>query len=196
MKDLMIISKSVPGTVSFENFSEVKVGLQAYVSETYSDINYDRDGIEVAVLHQDELKKMRDAVTKKQKEIEKVYSAPYVEVEKMLKELVDIIDAPYKSAKAYVDKAYAVEKQQKIMKYARDKAVSLGEMGERIVNSPAFYNEKWNLKGSKDKAIQDEIDGIFTNGVLVCTNCGAELEIEDDEIKEFDGKYIERDMGE
>lgn len=114
----------------------------------------------------------------------------------MLKELVDIIDAPYKSAKAYVDKAYAVEKQQKIMKYARDKAVSLGEMGERIVNSPAFYNEKWNLKGSKDKAIQDEIDGIFTNGVLVCTNCGAELEIEDDEIKEFDGKYIERDMGE
>lgn len=74
MKDLMIISKSVPGTVSFENFSEVKVGLQAYVSETYSDINYDRDGVEVAVLHQDELKKMRDVVTKKQKEIEKAYS--------------------------------------------------------------------------------------------------------------------------
>lgn len=165
MKDLMIISKSVPGTVSFENFSEVKVGLQAYVSETYSDINYDRDGIEVAVLHQDELKKMRDAVTKKQKEIEKVYSAPYVEVEKMLKELVDIIDAPYKNAKAYVDKAYVVEKQQKIMKYARDKAVSLGEISERIVNSPAFYNERWNLKGSKDKAIYDEIDEIFKRAV-------------------------------
>lgn len=36
----------------------------------------------------------------------------------------------------------------------------------------------------------------LANGVLVCTNCGAELEIEDDEIKEFDGKYIERDTEE
>lgn len=165
MKDLMIISKSVPGTVSFENFGEVKAGLQAYVSETYCDVNYDRDGIEVAILHQDELKKMRDVVTKKQKEIEKAYSAPYIEVEKMLKELVEIIDVPYKSAKAYVDKAYVVEKQQKLMKYARDKAASFGEMGERIVNSPAFYNERWNLKGSKDKAIQDEIDEIFKRAV-------------------------------
>ncbi|MBP3338388.1 MAG: DUF1351 domain-containing protein [Lachnospiraceae bacterium] len=165
MKDLMIISKSVPGTVSFENFDDVKAGLQAYVSETYRDVNYDRDGIEIAVSHQDELKKMRDVVTKKQKEIEKVYSAPYIEVEKMLKELVEIIDAPYKSAKAYVDKTYVIEKQQKIMKYARDKATSFGEMGERIVNSPAFYNERWNLKGSKDKAIQDEIDEIFKRAV-------------------------------
>ena len=161
MKELMIISKSIPGTVDFENFDEVRAELQAYVSKTYNDVNYDRDGIEIAITHQDELKKMRDVVTKKQKEIEKAYSAPYIEVEKMLKELVDIIDAPYKNAKAYVDNAYVVEKHQKIMKYARDKAVSLGEIGERIVNSPAFYNDKWNLKGAKDKAIQHEIDGIF-----------------------------------
>ena len=121
----MIISKSIPGTVDFENFDEVRAELQAYVSKTYNDVNYDRDGIEIAITHQDELKKMRDVVTKKQKEIEKAYSAPYIEVEKMLKELVDIIDAPYKNAKAYVDNAYVVEKHQKIMKYARDKAVSI-----------------------------------------------------------------------
>ena len=34
------------------------------------------------------------------------------------------------------------------------------------------------------------------NHVLVCTKCGAELEIDDDEIEEFDGECIEEDTEE
>lgn len=163
MRNLNIISTSTPGIVTFDNFQEVKMNLVSYVQEKYENVDYDEEGIKIATADCDELKKMRDVVTKKQKEIEKLYSAPYVTVEKMLKELVEIIDVPYKRAKAYVDITFENEKRTSIMEYAKNKADVLGELGQKIIESPMFFNKKWTNKTTSEKSIHDEIDNIIQN---------------------------------
>jgi len=163
MENLTIISTSTPGVVTFDNFQEVKINLLSYIQEKYEGKNYDEEGIRCATANRDELKKMRDVVTKKQKEIEKIYSAPYVNVEKLLKELVEIIDVPYKQAKTYVDTTLENEKRNSIMNYARTKADVLGELGQKVIESPVFFNKKWTNKTTSEKSIHDEIDNIIQN---------------------------------
>lgn len=163
MENLTIISTSTPGIVTFDNFQDVKMTLETYIQETFEGVDYDIEGIKIATADRDELKKMRDVVTKKQKEIEKVYSAPYVSVEKMLKDLVQIIDVPYKRAKTFVDSTLENEKRASVMDYAVRKAETLGEVGLKIVESPAFFNKKWTNKTTSEKSIHDEIDMIIQN---------------------------------
>ena len=67
----------------------------------------------------------------------------------MLKELVEIIDVPYKRAKTYVDITLENEKRASVMAYAKDKAEVLGELGQKIIESPAFFNKKWFLLHSR-----------------------------------------------
>lgn len=105
MNELIINASQTPGIVTFENYEEVKASLQTYKKDTFAGADYEMDGIEIATADYEELKKMRDIVTKKQKELEKAYSAPYVTVEAMLKEIVSIIDVPYKKAKTFVETA-------------------------------------------------------------------------------------------
>lgn len=163
MDNFTIISTSTPGIVTFDNFQEIKSNLETYVYEEFGDVDYEKMGIKIATADRDKLKKMRDVVTKKQKEIEKIYSAPYVSVENMLKELVEIIDVPYKNAKAYVDNALENEKRASVMEYAKSKAGMLGELGTKIIESPAFFNKKWINKTTSEKSIHDEIDTIIQN---------------------------------
>lgn len=163
MENFTIISTSTPGIVTFDNFIEVKRELEGYIQETFEGLNYENEGIDIAKADCDELKKLRDTITKKQKEIEKIYAAPYVSVEKMLKELVEIIDIPYKRAKTYVDNTLENEKRKSVMAYAKNKAELLGELGQKIIESPAFFNKKWTNKTTSEKSIHDEIDIIIQN---------------------------------
>jgi hypothetical protein len=163
MENFNIVSNSVPGVVTFDNFEDVKSRLQIYIQDTFENIDYETEGLDIAMADCDELKKMRDTISKKQKEIEKIYSAPYLSVEKMLKELIGIIDTPYKRAKTYVDEALANEKFQSVMTFAQEKAEALGDVGKKIIESPAFFNKKWLNKTTTEKSIHDEIDAIIQN---------------------------------
>lgn len=161
MNDLVILANQTPGIVTFENYEEVKTSLQTYINETFAEIDYDKEGLEIASADYEELKKMRDVVTKKQKELEKAYSAPYVTVETMLKEIVSIIDVPYKKAKTFVDTAEKTQKKNEVMKYAEEKASEYGEVGKKIIESQAFFNSSWANKSTSAKSIHDAIDGIL-----------------------------------
>jgi DNA polymerase III epsilon subunit family exonuclease len=157
MKELMIVANQKPGQVTFENFAEVKNELQKYIKESFASVDYSVEGIDAAKTDRDDLKRLRDGVTKKQKELKEAYSAPYVAVEKMLVELVDIIDEPYKRAKVYVDNNEKTQKQEEIMAFAQKQAEQYGNVGEKIIESPAFFNKDWLLKKYTVKKYQDEI---------------------------------------
>ena len=73
MDNLIIVANQTPGVVTFDNYDEVKSNLQQYISENFDTANYDETGVEAANSDYEELKKMRDVVTKKQKELEKAY---------------------------------------------------------------------------------------------------------------------------
>lgn len=166
MNELIINASQTPGIVTFENYVEVKASLQTYIKDTFAGADYEMDGIEIATADYEELKKMRDIVTKKQKELEKAYSAPYVTVEAMLKEIISIIDVPYKKAKAFVDTAEKSQKKNEIMRYAMQKASEYGDVGRKIIESPAFFNNSWANKSTSVKSIHDSVDSILNQAVM------------------------------
>ena len=161
MDELVILANQTPGIVTFENYEEIKESLQTYINETFADTDYEKEGFEIASADYKELKKMRDVVTKKQKELEKAYSAPYVTVETMLEEIVSIIDVPYKKAKTFVDTEEKKQKKKSVMKYAESKALKYGEVGKKIIESPAFFNSIWVNKSTSVKSIHEAIDTIL-----------------------------------
>lgn len=166
MNELVILTSQTPGVVTFENYEEVKLSLQTYINDTFANMDYESEGFEVASADYEELKKMRDVVTKKQKELEKAYSAPYVTVEAMLKEIISIIDVPYKKAKAFVDTAEKSQKKNEIMRYAMQKASEYGDVGRKIIESPAFFNNSWANKSTSVKSIYDSIDSIINQAAM------------------------------
>lgn len=166
MNELIIHASQTPGVVTFENYEEVKSSLQTYINDMFANVDYESEGFEVASADYEELKKMRDVVTKKQKELEKAYSAPYVAVEAMLKEIVSIIDGPYKKAKTFVDSAEKSQKKNEIMRYAMQKASEYGDVGRKIIESPTFFNNSWANKSTSVKSIHDSIDSILNQAVM------------------------------
>ena len=166
MNELIIHASQTPGVVTFENYKEVKASLQTYINDKFTGMDYESEGLEVASVDYEELKKMRDVVTKKQKELEKAYSAPYVTVEAMLKEIVSIIDVPYKKAKTFVDTAEITQKKNEVMQYAEQKAGEYGDVGRKVIESPAFFNSSWANKSTSVKSIHDSIDSILNQAVM------------------------------
>ena len=102
MERFDIIATQTPGIIQFSNYEEVKNALSEYVS-AFTDIDYDSEGIEAAERDSKELKTHKDTITKVKKEINNAYSAPYVEIEKKLDELINMLDIPFRAAKSYVD---------------------------------------------------------------------------------------------
>lgn len=161
MQELIITTSQTPGIVTFDNYEEVRDKLSRYINEKFAITDYTADDLEVAVEDVAELKALRKIVTDKKKELEKAYSAPYVVVEGMLDELIDIIDEPYKRAQSFVKTAEKAKKTQDIMNYAVLKAQEYGTIGMKTVESPAFFKDEWLLAKYKAKNYQDEIDAIL-----------------------------------
>lgn len=161
MNKFELITTQQPGIVTFDNYELIKENLTRYVSESFENVDYNIRGYEAAKADRDELKQTKDIITKTTKELKAAYSAPYVEIENKLNELAEILDGPYKKAKAFVDETEAVQKKEAVIKYAYEKAAELGEVGLKVVNSNAFFNEKWLNKTFTVKKYQDEIDSII-----------------------------------
>lgn len=163
--ELRLVTTQTPGIVKFENYEEVRTALQEYINDNFTNASYDIIGLDDACFDLQELKKLKDVVTKKQKELKSAYTAPYITVETMLNELVTIIDVPYKKAKSYVEAAQKQQKKYDVMEYAKKKANEYGEVGKRIIESPAFFDDKWANKSTSAKSIHDAIDTIFQQAV-------------------------------
>lgn len=170
MNELIINANQIPGIVTFDNYEEVKTKLEKYIESTFSEVDYEVEGLEVATADYEELKKMRDTVTKKQKDLKKAYAAPFEIVDKMLSEIVSIIDVPYKRAYSFVDTAGKTAKKEEVMKYAYAQAEQYGDVGKRIVESPAFYNNSWSTKSASVKGIHDAINRIIQQAVTDVNN--------------------------
>ena len=157
MKELQIITSAIPEPLAFDNFEEVKKYLNTYVKQRYELIDYNIEGYKVAEADKKELEKLKKVIATKKKEIK----APYASVEKMLEELEDIIKVPLKVAKDYMAEIDKENKRKKIMAYAEEKAQVLGIMADKVLASPAFFDNKWLNKTTSEKTIYDTIDSII-----------------------------------
>ena len=88
MNELIISAYGVPGSVTFDNYEEVKGALQTIIESHFEGVDYDEEGLDAAVEDAAYLKQLDKAIKDKKKELKEAYSAPFVEVEAKLDELL------------------------------------------------------------------------------------------------------------
>ena len=158
--DLIVLAEQEPGIVIFHNYEELREAIEKGVAY-YSDFEYSIENIDVAKANRDELKKVKKCLEDKKKEIEEAYTAPYVDVDAKLTELIDMVKIPFKIADDFIKNAEKEMKRREILAYAAKKAEALGERAEKIIDSPAFFNPKWLNATYREKQWKGDIETII-----------------------------------
>ncbi|MCR5202658.1 MAG: DUF1351 domain-containing protein [Lachnospiraceae bacterium] len=154
---IIINASQVPGQVTFSNYEEIKSYLEQGLS-VYKTTQYTTDNIEDAKKDLDELKSIKKKLTDKKKEIENAYTEPYVDVKEKLDELINLVKEPFDIIDKFIKNYEKENKRIEIMEYARTKGAELGEYANKVVDSNAFFNDKWLNKTTSMKKIREAID--------------------------------------
>lgn len=161
-KSILVLADQQPGEISFHNYEELKAAIVSGV-QRYKDTVYLPEQIADAKADIKNLKAVKKKISDKKKELEEAYSAPFQDVKAKLDELIGLIDEPLKMIDQFVKVEEAAAKQSQISAYAKSKATVLGEYAEKVLESPAFTNPKWNNATFTAKKWQDEIDEKIQN---------------------------------
>lgn len=167
MKNLEIVLAQQPGVVTFSNFEEVKSALNKKLS-IYKNVIYTVDTIDSARKDKEELKALKKPLDTVKKEIKEAYSKPYEEFASMIDELVDMIKVPLGVAETFIKEHDDDAKKQEILRYAKERAdfLGLGHLGDKIIQSVAFFNPKWLNASCKTKQWREGVDGILSQATL------------------------------
>lgn len=158
---LVVLAEQEPGVVLFHNYEILRAELERGL-EYYNGFEYSVENIDIAIANRDELKKVKKVLEEKKKEIEAAYTAPYVDVEAKLVELIEMVKVPFKIADDFIKTAEKETKRQEILAFARKKAEVLGEYTDKILESPAFFNSKWLNATYRAKQWQGDIENIVS----------------------------------
>lgn len=159
MEELSLVTRQEPGVLSLDNFEELKAYLSNQL-QFYKNIAYTEDNIKEAKKDKAALNKLKRTIEDRRKEMKKIYMEPYTIVEGQAKELVALIDEPLSMISAFisgVDQAVKAEKRAEITRYFYRHAAPLGELAESVLNSPAFFDPKWENKTTKVQVWQDGV---------------------------------------
>ena len=158
---LVVLADQTPGIVLFHNYEALKSELERGLVY-YNSCEYSLDNFDAAVANRDELKKVKKLLEGKKKEIETAYTAPYVDVEAKLSELIEMVKIPFKIADDFIKGAEKEIKRREIMDFAVQKAEVLGEHAEKILESPSFFNARWLNATYRTKQWQGDIESIVS----------------------------------
>lgn len=159
MDILELVTIEEPGISSVENFEDLKNQLELNLAK-YKAIVYTPESYKEAKKDKNELMRLKRAIDSKRKEIKAVYMAPYLETEAKIKELIALIDEPIRLINAFlaeIDDAEKAERHNQIVSFYRQHSVNLNDMADRLLESPCFYESKWDNKSTGVKAWQDEV---------------------------------------
>ena len=159
-KSLVVLAEQEPGIVLFHNYESLKFELEKGLTY-YSSFEYSIENIDVAMTNRDELKKVKKFLEDKKKEIETAYKAPYDDVAAKLSELIDMVKVPFKIADNFISAIEKENKRRDIFTFAKKKSAFLGEYADRIIESPAFFDEKWLNASCGTKKWQKDIEIII-----------------------------------
>ena len=164
MDNLQLFSRQQPGQVSIDNFQELKTALAA-VLERYQSMVYTEDRLADAKADKKELTRLRGDIDGRRTEIKRAYLAPYQDFEAQVKELLAMVDEPLGEVKAFISEMESREKaakRQEIAVYFFRRSGALGGLAEQVLNSPAFFDEKWLNRSTSAKTWQTAVDEKIT----------------------------------
>lgn len=159
--EITVSAEQTPGLVTFDNYEQVKAALENGLS-LYKGMVYAPEQIDSAKEDRKQLKALKKRLADKEKELEAAYTLPFQDVKAKLDELIGMIDEPLKIIDSFIKTEESAAKRRELDAYARKKAAQLGDYAERVLNSPAFKNPKWENATYTVKKCHDEIDGIIS----------------------------------
>ena len=163
MNELQVVVKQKVGKINW-NFEELKTALAAEM-EKYTGIVYDDDSIADAKNTVAYLRKLKDSVEERRKEVKKECLKPYDDMEKQVKELTQLIDEPIntiaKQVKDY-EEEQRKKKKEEILAYMKEAFTELPETVASKLKSK-IYDSKWENKSTTKKTWQTAVNTALEN---------------------------------
>lgn len=154
MNDLQVLVSQTPGEIRC-NFDELKEKLSAKM-EVYRGATFSEDSKALAKAELASLRKLRESVEKRRKEVKTQVLVPYTEFEGHVKELIEIIDEPI----GLIDKQLKEMESLRIEKRRND----VRQLWEKNVEDYAeylpfeqIYDGKWNNSTTSLKNIEKDL---------------------------------------
>lgn len=158
MNELQISAVLNKGSI-VTNTDELKSQLSAKMAE-YENAVFTEESKAVAKAELAGLRKLRDAVEKRRKEIKTQCMIPYNEFEKEVKELTAIIDKPIGLIYKQLKEMEEVRVQRRRIDARKIYDEVIGEHDEYLPFSE-IYDKKWDLAGTSLKKIRDEMEQLL-----------------------------------
>ena len=169
VNEITILADQTPGQASFNNFEDLKKYMETGLS-VYKTTAYTPDNIEQAKQDLKDLKAIKKKLTDKKKELEASYSMPIEVFKEQLDELISMVKEPLNIIDKMIKENAKEEKKIEIMEYAREQASVLGQYADNVLDSQAFFNDRWlnatyktkDWKADIDKKVSDAADAFET----------------------------------
>lgn len=146
----------IPQQIGF-NFEELKSELTQRL-EHYNNLVVTEDAIKDAKDDRANLRKLKEAIKKRGKEVEAEYGKPIVVFNGQIKELLDLIDAPIASIDGQVKNFEAQEKEAKRGEIAAAYNELVPENIREIIPLDRIMDPTWLNKGTSMKKIREGIE--------------------------------------
>lgn len=159
MNKLQVIINQEPGSIHF-NFEELKEQLSTKMAE-YQNAIFTEESKQIAKGELASLRKLKESVDKRRKEVKSQCMQPYTEFETKVKELLAIIDEPI----VLIDRQLKEMEAERVQKRKKD----VRKLWEEIVKDGAdylpfdeIYDKKWNLAGTSLKSIRKDLEDMVS----------------------------------
>lgn len=181
------LETALPAEIGF-NFEELKTELTARLDH-YNTLVVTEDAIKEAKTDLANLRKLRDAIDTKRKEVKKKCLEPFNSFEAQVKELLALIDAPVaainEQVKAFDDRS----KEEKLEEITKAYGEIVAEEIREIIPLERILDPKWLNKGTTMKSIREAIAMISARAKIDILY--LESIIEPEHLTAVRAKYIE-----
>ena len=157
MNELQVMIEQKPGEIRF-NFEELKAELAAKMQE-YQGAVFTEESKTIAKAELAGLRKLKEAVDKRRKEIKVQCMEPYTRFESQVKELLGIIDEPITLIDSQLKEMEAVRVQQR--------QADVRRIWEEVCNGVeeylpfnAVYDRKWNNASTSLKSVRESLEDL------------------------------------
>ena len=152
------LETALPAVIGF-NFEELKTELTERLDH-YNNLVVTEDAIKEAKADLAKLRKLKDAIDTRRKEVKRQCMAPYNTFEAQVKELTALIDAPVAAINGQVKAFEEQEKQKKNEEITAAYDELAPDDIKEIVPLHRILDPKWLNKGTTMKSIRDDISTI------------------------------------
>lgn len=158
MKMTTDLETALPAEIGF-NFDELKIELTERLHH-YNTLVVTEDAIQDAKTDRANLRKLKDAIDTRRKEVKRECERPYKVFEAKVKELTALIDAPISAIDGQVKKFEEQQREQKLTEIEALYADLVDEAIRDIIPLSRILDQRWLNKSTSMKSVSEAMQTI------------------------------------